>query len=135
MEASDTQNWTRWLVRTGASFSAKRLFRDGPKHCTSPQASLVLLTQRLLQKIKHNIETFLITAHNYYQLPTKKSNRLLACLVSHVNHVFRFGTDCFMMHLYIITSKTLRPSSHSIIHNSNKIVCTPLNNSAKPSYR
>ena len=26
----DTQNWTRWLVRPGASFCERVLFRDGP---------------------------------------------------------------------------------------------------------
>jgi len=30
MEVLEAQNWTRWLVRQGASFCAKRLFKDGP---------------------------------------------------------------------------------------------------------
>jgi len=28
----ESRNWTRWLVRPGASFCAMGLFRDGPKH-------------------------------------------------------------------------------------------------------
>ena len=32
MEVLDSQNWTRRQVRPSASFGARGLFRDGPKH-------------------------------------------------------------------------------------------------------
>jgi len=43
MEVLDAQNWTQWRIRPGASFCAKRLFRDGPKHamCTSTLRSQI----------------------------------------------------------------------------------------------
>ena len=39
----DAQNWTRWLVRPGASFGARGLFRDGPKHTSSGSYSRILV--------------------------------------------------------------------------------------------
>jgi len=37
MEVLDAQIWTRWRVGVGASFCARGLFRDGPKHAKPGQ--------------------------------------------------------------------------------------------------
>ena len=40
--SSDTQNWTRWRVRPGASIYSRGLFRDGPKHRTKRKARVFI---------------------------------------------------------------------------------------------
>jgi len=56
MEGLDAMNWTRWRVQPGASFCARRVFRDGPDqghvHVNAP------LTARFARKTTFKLARF-----------------------------------------------------------------------------
>ena len=116
MKVLDAQNWTRWWFRPGASYCAKRLFRDGPDqgHVQARQSLRTFLSQKKFHTCCRTCCHFLshINLLHFSQHPLRPAPSLTYCIFNAeggeylVNVVvlqmcffldFLFGTVCVLL--------------------------------------